>query len=65
MNTQTSKTILVVDDVKEQREIASEILEKLGYTVKAVASGEEAVNYIQDKPADLRRIPQEHRHHSD
>jgi PAS domain S-box-containing protein len=47
------ESILIVDDVKEQREIASEILEKLGYAVMAVASGEEAVNYMQDSPTDL------------
>lgn len=47
------ESILVVDDVREQREIASEILEKLGYTVITAASGEEAVNYVQHRPADL------------
>ncbi len=47
------ESILVVDDIKEQREIASEILEKLGYTVITVSSGEEAVTFMQDKPADL------------
>lgn len=47
------ESILVVDDVREQREIASEILEKLGYTVIKAASGEEAVNYVQHRPADL------------
>jgi len=47
------ESILVVDDVREQREIASEILEKLGYTVITAASGEEAVNYVQNRPADL------------
>ena len=47
------ESILVVDDIKEQREIASEILEKLGYTVITVSSGEEAISLMQDKPADL------------
>ena len=47
------ESILVVDDIKEQREIASEILEKLGYTVITVSSGEEAITFMQDKPADL------------
>ncbi|KPJ76560.1 MAG: hypothetical protein AMJ54_11130 [Deltaproteobacteria bacterium SG8_13] len=45
--------ILVVDDVKEQREIASEILSHLGYSVAAVSSGEEAVNYLRSHKADL------------
>jgi PAS domain S-box-containing protein len=45
--------ILIVDDVLEQRQIASEMLEKLGYAVTSVASGEEAVNYLVDHSVDL------------
>ncbi len=45
--------ILVVDDVREQREIASQILSHLGYSVAAVSSGEEAVDYLQSNVADL------------
>jgi two-component system cell cycle sensor histidine kinase/response regulator CckA len=37
------ETILVVDDVKEQRELASTMLKKLYYNVASVSSGEEAV----------------------
>ena len=47
------ESILVVDDVEEQREIASRILKKLGYSVTLVSSGEEAVDYLKDNPADL------------
>ncbi|MCK4985908.1 MAG: PAS domain S-box protein, partial [Desulfobacterales bacterium] len=47
------ESILVVDDVKEQRQIASEMLKKLGYGVTTVASGEEAVNHIHHHSADL------------
>jgi|GEM_PF-686773 len=47
------ETILVVDDVPQQREIASAILTQLGYTVRTVASGEAAVDDMQDRPADL------------
>jgi PAS domain S-box-containing protein len=47
------ESILVVDDVKEQRLIASEMLEKLGYSVTTVASGEEAVNHVHDHTVDL------------
>jgi signal transduction histidine kinase len=47
------ETILVVDDVLEQREVASAILMKLGYNVDSVGSGEEAVEYVADKPVDL------------
>ena len=45
--------ILIVDDIEEQREIASGILSTLGYTVAAVASGEEAIDYLKNNPADL------------
>ena len=47
------ESILVVDDVDEQREIASRMLRKLGYSVKSVSSGEEAVAYMKGKSADL------------
>jgi two-component system, cell cycle sensor histidine kinase and response regulator CckA len=47
------QTILVVDDVLEQRQIAAAILERLGYLVVTVAVGEEAVAYLKDHPADL------------
>jgi CheY-like chemotaxis protein len=39
--------------VAEQREIASEMLEKLGYSVTSVSSGEEAIDYMKDNLADL------------
>jgi CheY-like chemotaxis protein len=45
--------VLVVDDVREQREIAGEILGKLGYTVETAASGEAAVERLREAPADL------------
>lgn len=47
------ESILVVDDVKEQREIAFRILNKLGYSVTAVSSGEEALDYLKNNSADL------------
>jgi len=47
------ESILVVDDVEEQREIASRILKKLSYSVTTVSSGEEAVEYLKDNSADL------------
>jgi PAS domain S-box-containing protein len=47
------ESILVVDDVKEQRQIASQMLEKLGYTVNTAASGEMAVDYMQHHSVDL------------
>ena len=47
------ETILVIDDVEEQREIASAILETLGYQVVTVDSGEAAVDYLTDHRVDL------------
>jgi PAS domain S-box-containing protein len=47
------ESVLVVDDVEEQREIASEMLSKLGYSVATVSSGEEALVYLKSKEADL------------
>jgi CheY-like chemotaxis protein len=47
------ETILIVDDEEEQREIASDILEKLGYTVTIAPSGEEAVDFLKSKSVDL------------
>ena len=47
------ESILVVDDVKEQREIATSILSELGYSVTSVSSGEKAVEYLQKYSADL------------
>jgi len=45
--------ILVVDDEERQREIACGILTKLGYIAEAVSSGEEAIEYLKEKPVDL------------
>jgi signal transduction histidine kinase len=47
------ESILIVDDIKEQREIASDMLKKLGYKVISVPSGEEALDYMQENGADL------------
>ncbi len=47
------ESILIVDDMAEQREIASGILKALGYSVTTVSSGEEAVRYLKTGHADL------------
>jgi CheY-like chemotaxis protein len=47
------ESILVVDDVEEQRQIASEMLQKLAYTVTSVSSGEEAIAYMLENSVDL------------
>jgi len=47
------ESILVVDDIPEQREIASEMLEQLGYVVHTVSSGEAAVAYLRENSAEI------------
>jgi PAS domain S-box-containing protein len=47
------ETILVVDDMKDQREISQEMLECLGYRVESAGSGEEAVEYLSHNRVDL------------
>jgi two-component system, cell cycle sensor histidine kinase and response regulator CckA len=49
----SGESILVVDDVEEQRKLALGILTRLGYEVATVASGEEAVEYLQESSVDL------------
>jgi CheY-like chemotaxis protein len=43
----------VVDDIEEQRQIASEMLGKLGYMVTTASSGEEALEYLRKHTIDL------------
>lgn len=45
--------ILVVDDVREQREIAASLLGRLNYSVTSVPGGLEAVAYLRRQPCDL------------
>jgi two-component system cell cycle sensor histidine kinase/response regulator CckA len=52
-NNANGKKILVVDDVQEQRQIATLMLTKLGYDVKAVPGGAEAIEFLQEHSADL------------
>jgi CheY-like chemotaxis protein len=40
-------------DVEEQREVASAMLTKLGYSVFAVSSGEDALEYLKTNSPDL------------
>jgi CheY-like chemotaxis protein len=47
------ESILVVDDVQDQRDIARRMLEKLGYAVTTVSSGEEALVHLKTHTADL------------
>ena len=47
------ETVLVVDDVESQRDISCAMLNKLGYKTVAVASGEQAVEYLEGVSVDL------------
>lgn len=48
-----AETILVVDDIPEQRAIASEMLRQIGYVAEAVESGEAALRLLEHRRVDL------------
>ena len=45
--------ILIIDDVKSQREISGSMLQALGYRTAAVSGGEEAIDYLKKNRVDL------------
>ena len=47
------ESVLVVDDVKGQCDLASEMLSRLNYKVASVPSGEAAVEYLKANRADI------------
>ena len=47
------ESILVVDDLPEQRDVAAALLAKAGYHVQTAASGKEALEYLGQHAADL------------
>jgi CheY-like chemotaxis protein len=49
----SGESVLVVDDIAEQREVASGLLKRIGYQVHTVSSGEEAVEYLRGNRADI------------
>ncbi|MCP4342842.1 MAG: response regulator [Desulfobulbaceae bacterium] len=49
----TNKHILVVDDEPQLRDIASKMLESVGYKNDSVCSGELAIKFVKDNPVDL------------
>jgi PAS domain S-box-containing protein len=51
--TGNSEHILIVDDEAQLRDIASQMLQTLGYTVDTVCSGEEAIQFVKETPVDL------------
>ncbi|MBU0943379.1 MAG: response regulator [Proteobacteria bacterium] len=50
---ETGESILIVDDESMQRELLSKLLNILGYTATAVASGEEAIDFLQTQKVNL------------
>ncbi|MFN2354306.1 MAG: response regulator [Desulfopila sp.] len=47
------QTVLIIDDEKLQRNIATQLLQSLDYNVQSVASGEDAVAYLQTASIDV------------
>ncbi len=47
------ESVLVIDDMEEQRYVAKGMLQKLGYLVTTADSGEEAIDYLKTNSADL------------
>ena len=47
------ESVLVVDDIAEQRDIAARLLTRLAYRVHAVPGGEEAVEYLKGNKTDI------------
>jgi len=51
--TGNGEKILVIDDVLEQRELAYDILTRIGYSVHIVESGEMAIDFLKKNKVDL------------
>ncbi len=51
--TGNGETILIVDDVEEQRATAKAMLRRLGYKAVSVPNGEEAIEYVKNNKVDL------------
>ena len=47
------ETVLVVDDIKEQRDLASFMLRRLNYHVDTVADGAAAIAHVRKTPVDV------------
>ncbi len=45
--------ILIVDDIREQRELSCEILKSLGYNAFSVKDADEAVEFVRNNRTDL------------
>jgi two-component system, cell cycle sensor histidine kinase and response regulator CckA len=47
------ESVLVVDDIAKQRDVASRLLKRLGYEVHVVSGGEAVVEYLKENKADI------------
>ncbi len=47
------ESVLIVDDIEEQREIAASMAEKLGYHSESVSSGEAAIEHLKHNEVDI------------
>jgi CheY-like chemotaxis protein len=47
------EVVLVVDDLPEQRELASRLLSSLGYQVRTAENGRQAVAYLEENDVDI------------
>ncbi len=47
------ESILIVDDAREQRDLASRMMQRLGYDITTAASGKEALALIREKSFDI------------
>ena len=48
-----SETILVVDDDDVQRDVSTRLLQRLGYAISSVDSGEKAIEFLRENSPDL------------
>lgn len=52
-NSESSATILVVDDIEDNRVVLGKLLRPKGYQVFSAATGEEALSFVEATPPDL------------
>lgn len=53
MNISGTETVLIVDDVEEQRDIAGEMLSSLGYKVVTAENGTKAITLLKEQKFDI------------
>ena len=51
-----NETILIVEDEKDLREIASELLKTLGYSILSASNGEEGIEIYKEKPDEIHLV---------